>query len=89
MNFLDRFTRTHRLTEFQKAKKAARVDVQIESPDRPLPIEDTKAILRYGKKARKAMTGRAPMKWPEGSLHARQTAILKWIESNGGKVNYR
>lgn len=32
---------------------------------------------------------RAPMEWPAGSLHARQTSILKWIESRGGKVSYR
>jgi hypothetical protein len=32
---------------------------------------------------------RVPMEWPVGSLHARQTSILKWIESRGGKVDYR
>ena len=55
MSFLDRFTRTHRLTEFQKAKRSSRLNEQIESPDRPLSLEDTKAILKYGKKAWKEL----------------------------------
>lgn len=36
----------------------------------------------------RSRSGRAPMEWPIGSLHARQTSILRWIESRGGKVDY-
>ncbi len=47
------------------------------------------ARKREGLPAEESAKRRAPMEWPSGSLHARQTAILKWIESNGGRVDYR
>jgi hypothetical protein len=30
-----------------------------------------------------------PMEWPEGSLHARQTSMLKWLQVLGHEVDYR
>lgn len=32
---------------------------------------------------------KSPRAWPSDSLHSRQTEILRWIESRGGKVDYR
>jgi hypothetical protein len=73
--FLDKFTKTHRLSEFQKAMKSSRITQRRESPQmpereapgRPLPIEDTYAILKYGKKAWRALRQNGAVTYtPEG-----------------------
>lgn len=36
----------------------------------------------------KRVPQRAPMEWPTSSLAARQTSMLRWLESLGHKVDY-
>lgn len=60
MNFLDRFTRVHRLRGYSAAKRYAALrrralrDARESIPPTIIPIEDTKYILRHGKKAYRA-----------------------------------
>lgn len=56
------------------------VDVYVRAP----------APSREGRKKANARRRRkrVPMEWPAGSVRANQTAILKWLERCGHKVDY-